>query len=34
MFTRTPQTGYVIFHDVVETTKIFMRDLTVIDSDW
>lgn len=34
MFTRTPSTGYVIFHDVVETTKIFMRDLTVIDSDW
>lgn len=34
MFTRTPSTGFVIFHDVIETTKIFMRDLTVIDSDW
>lgn len=34
MFTRTPSTGYVIFHDVVETTKTFIRDLTVIDSDW
>lgn len=34
MFTRTPKTGFVVFHDVVETTKVFMRDLTVIDSDW
>lgn len=34
MFTRTPSTGYVIFHDIVETTKTFMRDITVIDSDW
>lgn len=34
MFTRTPSTGYVVFHDIVETTKTFMRDITVIDSDW
>ncbi|XAO24114.1 hypothetical protein I312_102904 [Cryptococcus bacillisporus CA1280] len=34
MFTRQPSTGWVIYHEVVETTKSFMRDLTVIDEDW
>ncbi|KAL7422216.1 hypothetical protein Q5752_002862 [Cryptotrichosporon argae] len=34
MFTRQPSTGWVIFHEVVETTKSFMRDLTVVDEDW
>lgn len=34
MFTRTPGSGYVVFHDVIETTKMFMRDLTVIEADW
>lgn len=34
MFTRVPATGVVIFHEVVETKKRFMRDLTVIDKDW
>ncbi|WVW83262.1 hypothetical protein I302_105281 [Kwoniella bestiolae CBS 10118] len=34
MFTRQPSTGWVIYHEVVETTKSFMRDLTVIEEDW
>ncbi|WVO12762.1 hypothetical protein L204_100370 [Cryptococcus depauperatus] len=34
MFTRQPSTGWVIYHEVIETTKSFMRDLTVIDEDW
>ncbi|CAH1113359.1 unnamed protein product [Psylliodes chrysocephalus] len=29
-----PQPQWVIFCQVVHTTKLFMRDLTVIDSDW
>ncbi|CAG8613199.1 5761_t:CDS:10, partial [Paraglomus occultum] len=32
LFTRNAP--YVIFHEVVETTKPFMRDLTVIDPAW
>ncbi len=31
MFNRVPSTKWVIFHEVIETTKRFMRDLTVID---
>lgn len=34
MFTRQPSTGWVIYHEVVETSKSFMRDLTVIDEEW
>jgi ATP-dependent RNA helicase DDX35 len=34
MFTRQPSTGWVIFHEVVETTKSFMRDLTVVEEEW
>ncbi len=34
LFTRTPQTGWVIYHEVIETTKSFIRDLTVIEQDW
>ncbi|KEI40652.1 uncharacterized protein L969DRAFT_16014 [Mixia osmundae IAM 14324] len=34
MFTRVAPTGYVIFHEVIETTKSFMRDITVVDQDW
>lgn len=34
MFTRTPSTGYVVFHDILETTKVFMRDVTMIESEW
>lgn len=34
MFTRQPSTGWVIFHEVIETTKSFMRDLTVVDEEW
>ncbi|OCF39888.1 ATP-dependent RNA helicase DDX35 [Kwoniella heveanensis CBS 569] len=34
MFTRQPSTGWVIYHEVVETTKSFMRDLTVVDEEW
>ncbi|KAF0443358.1 P-loop containing nucleoside triphosphate hydrolase protein [Gigaspora margarita] len=32
LFTRNA--SWVIFHEVVETTKAFMRDLTVIDPAW
>ncbi|SCV69095.1 BQ2448_2115 [Microbotryum intermedium] len=34
MFTRTPLTPYVIFHEVIETTKHFMRDVTSIEVEW
>ncbi|KAK4689933.1 ATP-dependent RNA helicase DDX35, partial [Tremellales sp. Uapishka_1] len=34
MFTRQPSTGWVIYHEVVETTKSFMRDITVVDEEW
>ncbi|WVQ78187.1 hypothetical protein IAT38_000270 [Cryptococcus sp. DSM 104549] len=34
MFTRQPSTGWVIFHEVIETSKSFMRDLTVVDEEW
>ncbi len=34
MFTRRASTGWVIFHEVIETTKSFMRDITVIEQDW
>ncbi|KAK0532280.1 hypothetical protein OC834_002666 [Tilletia horrida] len=34
LFTRVPSTKWVIFHEVVETTKRFMRDVTVIEEDW
>ncbi|ORY22759.1 pre-mRNA splicing factor [Naematelia encephala] len=34
MFTRQPSTGWVIFHEVIETTKSFMRDLTVVEEEW
>ncbi|KDE08045.1 hypothetical protein MVLG_01746 [Microbotryum lychnidis-dioicae p1A1 Lamole] len=34
MFTRTPLTPYVIYHEVIETTKRFMRDVTSIEVEW
>lgn len=34
MFNRVPPTKWVIFHEVVETQKRFMRDLTVIEESW
>lgn len=34
MFNRSPSTKWVIFHEVVETQKRFIRDLTVIEEDW
>ncbi|KAL7414009.1 P-loop containing nucleoside triphosphate hydrolase protein [Mrakia frigida] len=34
LFTRKPSTGWVIYHEVVQTTKSFMRDLTVVEKDW
>ncbi|MBW0501432.1 hypothetical protein O181_041147 [Austropuccinia psidii MF-1] len=34
MFNRKPQTGFVIFHEITETKKKFMKDLTVIEKDW
>lgn len=34
MFNRSPSTKWVIFHEVIETQKRFIRDLTVIEEDW
>lgn len=34
LFNRSPSTKWVIFHEVVETQKRFMRDLTVIEEEW
>lgn len=34
LFTRQPSTGWVIYHEVLQTTKTFIRDLTVIERDW
>ncbi|KAH9818733.1 P-loop containing nucleoside triphosphate hydrolase protein [Melampsora americana] len=34
MFNRKPETGWVIFHELMETKKRFIRDLTVIEPDW
>ncbi|GAA6026849.1 hypothetical protein JCM8097_005905 [Rhodosporidiobolus ruineniae] len=33
-FTRTAPSPYVIYHEVIETTKRFMRDITCIEQDW
>ncbi|BGP06196.1 hypothetical protein JCM10049v2_002015 [Rhodotorula toruloides] len=33
-FTRTPPSSFVIFHEVIETTKRFMREVTAIEQDW
>lgn len=34
LFSRTPPKPFVIFHEVFETTKRFMREITVIEQDW
>ncbi|EPQ32387.1 uncharacterized protein PFL1_00583 [Pseudozyma flocculosa PF-1] len=34
LFNRSPSTKFVIYHEVVETSKRFMRDLTAIEQDW
>ncbi|GJN88407.1 hypothetical protein Rhopal_001373-T1 [Rhodotorula paludigena] len=34
LFSRTPSKPFVIFHEVIETTKGFMREITVIEQDW
>ncbi|GAA6021662.1 hypothetical protein JCM11491_001350 [Sporobolomyces phaffii] len=34
LFTRTPPTKYVVYHEVVETTKRFMREITCVELDW
>ncbi|KAH8915854.1 hypothetical protein BT69DRAFT_1288306 [Atractiella rhizophila] len=34
LFNRKPKTDWVIYHEVVETSKRFMRDLTVVDHNW
>ncbi|GAA5916778.1 hypothetical protein JCM8208_004040 [Rhodotorula glutinis] len=33
LFTRTPPSCFVIYHEVIETTKRFMREITAIDKD-
>jgi len=33
LFTRTPPSRFVIYHEVIETTKRFMREITAIDKD-
>ncbi|KAI9202218.1 P-loop containing nucleoside triphosphate hydrolase protein [Polychytrium aggregatum] len=32
LFQRSPP--WIIFHEVVETTKVFMRDITVVEPEW
>ncbi|KAI5475390.1 DUF1605-domain-containing protein [Pseudohyphozyma bogoriensis] len=34
LFTRIPTKQFVIYHEVVETSKRFMRDITSIEQDW
>ncbi|KAK4705720.1 hypothetical protein P7C70_g482, partial [Phenoliferia sp. Uapishka_3] len=34
LFTRIPTKQFVIYHEVIETTKRFMRDMTSIEQDW
>ncbi|GAA5968670.1 hypothetical protein JCM21900_005472, partial [Sporobolomyces salmonicolor] len=34
LFTRNPTTEYVIYHEVIETSKRFMREITSIEQDW
>lgn len=35
LFTRNPPGGgYVVYHEVVETTKRFMRDVTAVKEGW
>ncbi|GAA5907970.1 hypothetical protein JCM5296_000774 [Sporobolomyces johnsonii] len=34
LFTRNPTTQYVIYHEVIETSKRFMREITSIEQDW
>jgi hypothetical protein len=34
LFTRQPSTGWVVYHEVMQTTKNFIRDLTVVEKDW
>jgi len=34
LFTRKPTTKYVIYHEVVETTKRFMREITSVELEW
>lgn len=34
MFSRVPATKWVVFSDVTQTTKPFMRDVTVVEPDW
>ncbi|GAA5970073.1 hypothetical protein JCM11641_000256 [Rhodosporidiobolus odoratus] len=33
-FTRSSPSSYIIYHEVIETTKRFMRDCTAIEQDW
>ncbi|GAA5876533.1 hypothetical protein JCM8547_009418 [Rhodosporidiobolus lusitaniae] len=33
-FTRNSPSSYIIYHEVIETTKRFMRDCTAIEQDW
>lgn len=34
LFSRNPPSGWVIYSEVVQTTKTFMRDVSVIERDW
>lgn len=34
LFTRHPPSKIVIFHEVIETTKRFMRDITAVEKEW
>ncbi|KAM0754168.1 P-loop containing nucleoside triphosphate hydrolase protein [Meredithblackwellia eburnea MCA 4105] len=34
LFTRIPTKSFVIYHEVIETTKRYMRDITSVEQDW
>ncbi|GAA5953837.1 hypothetical protein JCM3765_000665 [Sporobolomyces pararoseus] len=34
LFTRTPKSKFVVYHEVIETTKRFMREITCVELDW
>ncbi|CAO1631618.1 unnamed protein product [Sympodiomycopsis kandeliae] len=34
LFNREPSSGWVLFGEVIQTTKIFIRDVAVIERDW
>ena len=31
---RRPESGWVVFHEVIHTAKSYMRDICAIEQDW